>query len=123
MSHHFFWYAGFLSYSPFGPCPRNNSICKQYLLSLQKRKIAWGDAGQAADVSEIVSLQNPSTVDETAVSSMQVSTADCINNMDINKRDSTNGEVELFEEDKKVSGLLFIKIFMKSDQKQLKLLC
>lgn len=93
------------------------------MLFLQKRKIAWGDAGQAADVSEIVSLQNPSTVDETAVSSMQVSTADCINNMDINKRDSTNGEVELFEEDKKVSGLLFIKIFMKSDQKQLKLLC
>lgn len=74
---------------------------------MQKRKITWGDIGQDAGVSKIVDLKDPLDDDKALASPMSVSTENCVNNMDVNKRNSKNSEAELFKANKKVIGLVF----------------
>ncbi|VDN95218.1 unnamed protein product [Brugia pahangi] len=94
---------------------RNSNMCRHYLLSLQKRKIIWGDTGQIVNNSE---MKSPLTDDKEPASPMQVSTAEGTSNMNISKRNSANNEAELLKEDKKV-GRLLLMMFLHEIQKQI----
>ncbi|VDO40100.1 unnamed protein product [Onchocerca flexuosa] len=75
----------------------------------EKRKIAWGYIGQAADALEISTLKSPLADDKVPDSPMQVSTTEHIN---ISKINSANDKSNIFKEKKKVSGLLLLFIMM-----------
>lgn len=85
------------------------TICTDILLYLQKRKTAWSDVDQNTGVSGIVTLKSPFTDDKAPVSPMRISQAYCMNKVDMSETNAANSEAELFKEDKKVSGLLFVK--------------
>ncbi|VDM07145.1 unnamed protein product [Wuchereria bancrofti] len=86
----------------------------------EKRKIIWGNTGQIVNKSEITSLKSPLTDDKEPASPMQMSTAECISNMDISKRNSANNEAELLKEDKETNSCSSSDIFSTSDDSKIK---
>ncbi|VDK72756.1 unnamed protein product [Onchocerca ochengi] len=82
----------------------------------EKRKIAWGYVGEAADALEIATLAD----DKVPDSPMQVSTAEHISNMDISTINSTNDKSNLIKENKKMNNCNLNDMFTTSDNSKVR---